>query len=245
VAKKHNTRFVRPNRDNNREDNRLRTRESFMKVTWARSIVTQLMASWDRPPAGTPIADFFQTWLPAAFEATARRAPDRAPVVRATLSGAGGGAWDIHADEDQLIVETATREAPDVWLRQPAADLRAAFDGDPDLPALIPPGWSALDLLFLDPRDAELMRQVSGRVLVELAGRRGRRWSFDVAFGKGGVTAGRPRTTIRLDGGTFEGLQRGTIPPVQALLEGKLAIEGDRALAMQLLLLLGSRLGRR
>jgi hypothetical protein len=203
------------------------------------------MDRWDRPPPGTAIADFFQTWLPAAFQASARRAPSDAPLVRATLSGVGGGSWDIQPDDDQLLIEPATRAPPDVWLRQPTADFKAAFEGDPDLPTLLPPAWSALDLLFLDPRDTELLRQVSGRVLVELAGRRGRRWSFDAAFGKTGVTAGRARTTVRLDGPTFEGIQKGTIPPVQALLDGRLSIEGDRALAMQLLLLLGSRLGRR
>lgn len=203
------------------------------------------MSGWDRPPAGLPIADFFQTWLPAAFQATGRHAPDNAPVVRATLSGAGGGSWDIQADDDQLIVEPPGRALPDLWVRQPAADFRATFDGDPNLPTLIPNGWSALDLLFLDPRDTELLRQVSGRILVELLGQRARRWSFDVAFGKTGASAGRPRTTIRLDGATFEGMQNGTLAPMQPLLDGRLAIEGDRTLAMQLLLLLGSRLGRR
>jgi len=203
------------------------------------------MDSWDRPPVGISTAEFFQTWLPAAFQASKRIAPDDAPVVRATLSGPGGGAWDLQPDGDHLIVEAPSRELPDLWVRQPAADFRAVFEGDANLPTLIPPGWSALDLLFLDPRDMDLLRQVSGRVLVEVLGRRARRWSFDVAFGKTGTAAGRPRTTIRLDGATFEGMQNGTLPPVQPLLDGRLAIEGDRALAMQLLLLLGSRLGRR
>jgi hypothetical protein len=202
------------------------------------------MSHWDRPPAGIPIAEFFETWLPEAFVAAGRRAPPNAPRVRATLSGEGGGGWDIECDDDRLTVAAVSRDPPDVWLRQPAADFRAAFDGDPNLPALIPPGWSAFDLLFLDPRDAELLNQVSGRVLIELVGRRARRWSLDVAFGKAGVAAGRPRTTIRLDGNTFLGLQTGSIPPLQALLGGKLSLEGDRALAMQLLLLFGSRLAR-
>ena len=203
------------------------------------------MSSWDRPPTGTTVAEFFERWLPAAFLSSGRRAPTAAPVVRASLSGAGGGAWDVQADDDQLIVKPATREPPDLWLRQSVADFRAALDGDENLPTLIPPGWSALDLLFLDPRDVELLRHVAGRVLVEVTGRRARRWSFDVGFGKAGATAGRPRTTIRLDGATFTGMQSGALSPVQPLLDGRLAIEGDRALAMQLLLLLGSRLGRR
>ena len=196
---------------------------------------------------GTSVADFFERWLPQAFEASGRRAPLAAPVVRATLSGADGGAWDVQARDDQLQVEKATRAPPDVWLRQSALDFLTALrpDPDPDLPQLLPPGWSALDLLFLDPRDIELLRQVNGRVLVEVAGRRGRRWAFDVGFGKTGVSAGRPRSTIRLDGATFDGLRNGSIPAMQPLLDGRLKIEGDRALAMQLLLLLGSRLARR
>jgi hypothetical protein len=208
------------------------------------------MSRWDRPPAGTTVASFFDDWLPAAFRAAGRTAPADAPVVRVTLSGPGGGAWDLQARDEDLVIEKADRTPPDVWLRQSVADFLAAIappsdDADADLPQLLPPGWSALDLLFVDPRDIELLRQVSGRVLVEVAGKRGRRWSFDVAFGATGVSAGRARATIRLDGATFDGLRRGTIPPIQPLLDGRLKIEGDRALAMQLLLLLGSRLNRR
>jgi hypothetical protein len=205
------------------------------------------MSSWDRPPAGTTVAQFFESWLPAAFAASGRRAPLDAPVVRASLSGDAGGAWEVQADDDRLSIERPGREPPDVWLRQSAADFLAALAStpDPDLPELLPPGWSALDLLFLDPRDIELLRQVNGRVLVEVAGRRGRRWAFDVGFGKAGVSAGRPRSTIRLDGATFDGLRNGSIPAMQPLLDGRLKLEGDRTLAMQLLLLLGSRLARR
>lgn len=203
------------------------------------------MANWDRPPAGTSTATFFEEWLPQAYQATARRAPAQAPVVRASISGEAGGAWDLRADDDTLEVAPAGREPPGIWVRQSGADFRAAFDGDPDLPELIPPGWSALDLLFLDEREAEMIRTVQGRILLELKGRRSRRWALDVGFGKTGVTAGRPRTTVRVDGATFEGMQSGAVPPLQPLLDGRLALEGDRTLAMQLLMLLGSRLARR
>jgi hypothetical protein len=198
------------------------------------------------PPPGIGVAEFFERWLPEAFAASGRHAPADAPLVRATISGAGGGAWDVQAQDDTLAVETPGREPPDVWIRQSAADLLAAIGApDPDLPVLIPAGWSALDVLFLDPRDIDLLRQVSGRIAVEVEGRRRRRWSLDVGFGSAGVAAGRPRTTIRLDGATFEGLRTGALPPMQPLLDGRLKIDGDRALAMQLLLLLGSRLARR
>ena len=203
------------------------------------------MSSWDRPPAGTTVTQFFESWLTAAFQASGRHGPLAGPRVRASLSGPGGGAWDVQVHDSDLHVEKATRDMPDVWLRQSVVDFLTALSPDPDLPTLLPPGWSALDLLFLDPRDIELLRQVSGRVLVEVAGRRGRRWAFDVGFGKTGVSAGRARSTIRLDGTTFDGLRSGSIPAMQPLLDGRLKLEGDRALAMQLLLLLGSRLARR
>jgi hypothetical protein len=204
------------------------------------------MQSWDRPPPGIAAAEFFERWLPEAFAASGRQAPADAPMVRASISGADGGAWDLVAEGGTLDVRRAGREAPDVWIRQSVADLRVALGGpDPDLPSLLPPGWSAQDLLFVDPRDVDLLRQISGRLLFELEGRRRRRWALDVGFGKAGVGAGRPRSTLRLDAATFEGLRSGAVPPMQPLLDGRLKIEGDRALAMQLLLLLGSRLGRR
>jgi hypothetical protein len=202
------------------------------------------MDEWNRPPAGIAVVDFFERWLPDAYVASGRQAPPDAPLVRATLSGRDGGAWDMRADPEGLQIEAASRTRPDVWIRQSVEDFRSAIEGDANLPPLIPAGWSALDLLFLDPRDTELLRQVDGRAAVELQGRRARRWILDVAFGAAGAAAGRPRTTVRLDGATFEGLQNGTLSPVQPLFDGRLKIDGDRALAMQLLLLLGSRLGR-
>jgi hypothetical protein len=177
-------------------------------------------------------------------------APPDAPQVRVTLSGPGGGQWDVHPVDDRVEITAipvlATRRAPepDVWLRQSAVDFQAAFDPGPDLPDLLPPRWGALDLLFLDERDLSMLEQVSGRILVELEGKRRRRWTLDVSFGKAGMAAGRPRSTVRVDGTTYEGITTGHMPPLQALLQGRIAIEGDRALAMQIMLLLGQRLTR-
>ena len=202
-------------------------------------------SEWERPPHGTSVEDFFETWLPAAFSAAQLRAPANAPVVRASVTGVGGGVWDLRATDDQLVVGPAGREPPGIWVRQKVEDFRATFDGDPDLPGLLPPGWTALDMLFLDAREADALRSVQGRIALELLGQRGRRWTLDIGFGKTGVSAGRPRTTVRVDGATFEGMQAGTIHPTQPLLDGRLVLEGDRALAMQLLLLFGGRLARR
>jgi hypothetical protein len=204
------------------------------------------MQNGDRPPSGIAIADLFERWLPEAFAASGARAPDGAPTVRLTISGAEGGTWEARADGATLSITPGEGPPPDVWIRQSIGDLRVALGAsDPDLPALLPAGWSVRHLMFADAGDVDLVRQIAGRLAFEIEGRRRRRWGIDVAFGKVGVAAGRPRTTIRIDGATFEGVRGGTIAPMQALLDGRVKIEGDRGLAMQLLLLVGSRLGRR
>src|SRR4029079_9155480 len=105
------------------------------------------------------------------------------------------------------------KASPDIWIRQSVADLRVALGApDADLPVLVPAEWSAGELLFADPRDVDLVRQISGRVSFEIEGRRRRRWAIDVGFGAAGVSAGRPRTTLRIDGATFEGVRSGAIP---------------------------------
>jgi hypothetical protein len=204
------------------------------------------MLSWDRPPPDIAPSELFERWLPAAFAAADQRATAGAPVVRVSVSGTAGGAWELSVEDDGLVVSPPGREPPDIWIRLSAADLRVALGGvDPDLPQLLPADASVRAMLLIDPRDVDLVRQISGRMLLELEGKRRRRWSLDVGFGKAGVAAGRPRTTLRLDAQTFEGLRAGKIPPMQPLLDGRLKLEGDRALAMQLMLLAGSRFNRR
>ena len=202
--------------------------------------------SWDRPPTDIPLPELFERWLPGAFAATGQRAPAGTPVLRVSVSGAEGGAWELALDGSQMRVEPPGREPPDIWIRLSLADLRVALGAsDPDLPQIVAADWSAGHLLSVNPNDVDLVRQISGRLLLEIEGRRRRRFALDVGFGKAGVSAGKPRTTVRLDGPTFEGLRSGAIPPMQPLLDGRIKLEGDRALAMQLMLLVGSRLGRR
>jgi hypothetical protein len=208
------------------------------------------------PPDITPV-NFFDSWLPAAYLAAGCQAPEESWTVLVTLSGEAGGLWELEPEAYRLEVRAlasaggqarAARMAPprgNVWLRQSAPDFLAALVGDPDLPRLMPDYLGPLDMLFLDPRDRELLRQIDGRLLLEVLGRRQRRWTLDLAVGKAGFCAGRPRSTLRIDAASYEGLRDGSLPPLQALLERKLSVEGDRTLAMQALMLLATRLTRR
>jgi hypothetical protein len=200
-----------------------------------------------RPPPDLSVAEFFGTWLHQAFTHAGRQGLAGAPSVRVTLSGAGGGDWRVRAAEDGLEVTALSpgrQDDVDVWLRQSAADFLAAFHGDADLPDLLPAGWTALDLLFLDPRDVALLDQMSGRIVLEIHGKRRRRWTLDLAFGKDGINAGRARATVQIDGTTYDGLRTRAMAPMQALLGGKVKIDGDRTLAMKALMLTAQRLGR-
>jgi hypothetical protein len=199
------------------------------------------------PPSDITAKAFFESWLPQAFSGAGLAALATAPAVRVTLSGAGGGDWRVQAGDSGLEVTPLApgeRVSADVWLRQPVADFLAAFTRDPDLPELFPAGWSALDLLFLDERDVALLDQMSGRIALEIAGKRRRRWTLDLAFGKEGINAGRARATVQIDAATYDGLRTKTIAPMQALLGGKVKIDGDRALAMKAMMLVGARLSR-
>ncbi len=202
------------------------------------------------PPPDVTVQDFFGQWLPEAFARSAAMVPERAPKIRVSLSGAGGGAWDLRVLGNALHVQPAPARdssgtAPDLWLRQSTDHFLAVFRPSADLPRLLPPGWGALDLLFLDERDVDLLSQIEGRLLLLVLGKRRCRWSVDLAFGTAGVRAGRPRTTVRIDGATYEAVSAGRMAPLQALIGGHIDLDGDRALALQALMLLMARLARK
>jgi hypothetical protein len=198
-----------------------------------------------------PPGELLGAWLPAAFRRSGRGAAADAPIVRISLAGDGGGDWLIDMTNGELDVAALPTPAPRdrtdaalVWIRQSVRDFEATFGGDPDLPAILPPGWSVLDLLFLDPEDGALARQVEGRFQVEVEGKRRRRLVLDVAMGAAGRKAGRARCVVRVDGPTYERLARGEAAPLEALIKGRIQVEGDRQLGMQAMILLGARLAR-
>lgn len=213
------------------------------------------MGDWDRPPAGLAAAQIIEDWLPRAFAGSARRPPPDSPSVRATLSGPGGGDWLLQADDEGLHVETRApgrrpdpnkdEEEPHIWLRQSSPDFQAIFHIDPDLPELLPNGAGVMELLCLEGNTLDLVNQLDGRIRVEIEGRRRRRWTLDVAFGLAGRRAGQPRSTVRIDSDTCEKLASGELAPLQALLGGKLVLQGDRTLVMQVLMAFAGKIGRR
>lgn len=205
----------------------------------------------DAELSGLSTAEIIESWFPRAFQSKSGYLAASSASVRVSLSGPEGGQWDVSVTGDGMSVDRREvlpgrrpeGENPDIWLRQSAPDFRAVFVPDPDLPVLLPAGpASIIDLLCLDERGAELLAKVDGRLKYEIEGRRRRRWAIDVAFGPSGMRAGQPRSTVRVDGGICEKLANREMTPLQALVGGRLRVEGDRGFLMQVLLLVGARL---
>ena len=202
-----------------------------------------------RPPVGASATAILESWLPEVFSSAGTVMEGTSPRLRLSLSGPEGGEWDLQILDGGLACKRSTprigprRDDPDIWIRQSAADFLAVVFPCEDLFELLPESVDVADLLRPDSQEMELLEKLDGRIKFELEGRRRRRWSVDAAFGRAGMLAGRPRTTVSIDAGTCEKLAARTLNPLQALLAGRLRVEGDKTFAMQVLMLVATRLG--
>jgi hypothetical protein len=202
-----------------------------------------------RPPAASEPIDIIESWLPAVFAASTRRPEGSSPRLRLSLSGSDGGEWDMAIDDGDLVVARRVRNMhrrdadPAVWIRQSTSDFLAVLFPHEDLFQFLPDSADIVALLSAEAQEMELLEKLDGRIKFELEGRRRRRWAVDASFGRAGMLAGRPRTTVIIDSGTCEKLAARTMNPLQALLAGRLRVEGDKTFAMQVLMLVATRIG--
>jgi putative sterol carrier protein len=202
-----------------------------------------------RPPAASAPAEIIESWLPAIFSGAAHRPEGSSPRLRLSLSGSDGGEWDMQIEDGELVVARRVRtmhvrgDDPDVWIRQSTSDFLAVIFPNEDLFQFLPASADVVELLSPESQELELIQKLDGRIKFELEGRRRRRWAVDVAFGRSGMLAGRPRTTVSIDSRTCEKLAARTMNPLQALLAGRLRVDGDKTFAMQVLMLVATRLG--
>ena len=202
-----------------------------------------------RPPAGASATAILESWLPEIFASAGKAIQGTSPRLRLSLTGPEGGEWGLQIVDGEFVAERCTRsiglrrDDPDIWIRQSAGDFLAVPFPSDDLFELLPPTVDVVDLLCPDSQEMELLEKLDGRIKFELEGRRRRRWAVDAAFGRSGMRAGRPRTTVSIDSGTCEKLAAHTLSPLQALLGGRLRVDGDKAFAMQVLMLVATRVG--
>jgi len=207
------------------------------------------MPATNRPPAGASATAILESWLPEIFSSAGKSMQGTSPRLRLSLSGAEGGEWDLQIANDQFVAKRCPprighrHDDPDIWIRQSAADFLAVVFPSEDLFELLPASVDVAELLRPDSQEMELLEKLDGRIKFELEGRRRRRWAVDAAFGRAGMLAGRLRTTVSIDACTCEKLAARALNPLQALLAGRLRVDGDKTFAMQVLMLVATRIG--
>ncbi len=193
-----------------------------------------------RPPKDISADDFFRVWLPAQFAAEfgpGKRAA--VPMsVAVSLEGPGGGEWLLDVTERALRVRGADEAGPvpQVLMRQPAADWRAAAVGEGDT-IVAPPEASPLDVLFVDPSSRQMLQTVRGTVRFEIANYNGRTWWMQVKFGPQPEPI-EPEATMAIDAADYAAILSSTLSPTEAYFGGKIRLTGNITVAMQLGMLL-------
>ena len=156
------------------------------------------MQNWDRPPP-----DIAGRRTLRALAAGSVRGDRSARVrrgrrsVRASISGTGGGAWELSTPTGRAVGRArgtrAARHLDSPVGRRPARRAGRARRGSAR-PAARRGGRRATCCSPIRATSIWCGRSRGGSRF-EIEGRRRRRWAVDVGFGKAGVSAGRPRTT--------------------------------------------------
>lgn len=155
-------------------------------------------------------------------------------TIRVDVTGDAGGTFFLNIKEGRLAAGEAPAYAPFLTLVQdrPAFERLAAEAGDSALGFL--GGLSGLaGEMRLTKARLDTLAGVRGCVRFEVTGEGG--FALLTHFGEGPVPDA-PDTSIRVDPEVYRDLRAGALEPQDAFMSGKLAIEGDVQLAMQVAL---------
>lgn len=203
-----------------------------------------------------PAEAFFEDVVPRTLAGLLgdRRLPPTGLALGVALTGAGGGEWVFRVDDGRLAVERTARDAAvltlvasvDDWKgalwggrggpvgrgaaallsgRLPGA-LRAVVSGTEEAPGPADPSWSWLE--GLAP-----LAELRGLVRAVLADETEGDWAVAVQLGPGPI-APQPTVTITLASDDATALERGELDLLTAFMAGRLAVEGDMALLLQI-----------
>ena len=197
------------------------------------------------PASPIPAAEFFERFLPRAW--ASGELPDALRGVDATfgvcLEGAGGGEWLVELRGGRLLVKSNTREGAAVTLVQSVDDWRGAlWEGrggeiGRQAAALFGPGAGEASRMgdLVGPSIAALQQVegLSGLVRVDVLDGAAGDWSLGLFLGPGSVPS-EPTTTVSLLVEDAEAMARGDLGPLEAFMGGRIQVQGDVALLMQL-----------
>jgi hypothetical protein len=189
-----------------------------------------------RPPRDITADGFFRDWLPGVFasEFGAGKRTASEVTVAVHLEGEGGGDWTLDVRDGVLSLRDGGEGmSPLVTLRQTVQNWRALAVGEPGSVDLAPPQASPLDVLFVDPASRQIMQAVRGTLRFEVENYNQRTWWMLVKFGQQ-AWADPPDATITLDAETYAQMLSRELSPPEAYFAGKISLDGDRQLALQL-----------
>ena len=166
--------------------------------------------------------------------------------VGVTLRGEEGGAWRIRLQGGALSVEAGGIEEAALTLVQSDEDWCGALwkgRGGPfgrNAAKLFTPRAAelldeigerisdALDTAILEP-----LRAIDGLVAIVVTDGEGGDWRLELKFGRGSIPDS-PNTTISISAEDADALGSGEMKPLEAFMAGRIQVEGDVGLMMQL-----------
>ena len=197
------------------------------------------------PASPIPAAEFFESFLPRAFAEAGLPDDLRAVEVRfgVCLVGAGGGEWLVHPRAGTLRVEPGTRAGAAVTVVQSVEDWRGAlWEGrggeiGRQAAAVFQPGARTTSRVgeLAAPLAAALeqMQGLSGLLRMCVLDGDAGDWSLGVMLGPGAIPS-EPTTTVSLRAEDVEAMARGDLGPLEAFMGGRIQVEGDVTLLMQI-----------
>ncbi len=200
------------------------------------------------PSSPVPPAELLERWLPEAFAQADLPDDVRQSDVRLglLLDGQGGGEWVLQIEGGALRVVPTSRADTAFTFVQSVDDWRGAlWEGrggaiGQAAAGLFRPGAAAAGSAgptrvgaTPSPAALEQMRSLDGLIRVVVHGGEGGDFAVGFKLGPGAIPA-QPSATLSVSHADAEAMQRGELDPLAAFMAGRIRVEGDMTLVMQM-----------
>jgi hypothetical protein len=188
--------------------------------------------------------ELLEEWLPQAFAAVGLPPGAEHLDVKLgiRLEGEGGGEWLFHLEHGRVRVAREPRDEAAFSYVQSVEDWRAAlwegrggaigqaaarfFQPGAAAPATGPLGGAPSPAALVE------LAKLSGLIRMVVAGEGGASWSVAFKIGPGAIPP-LPTTTLTLSEADAAALGRGELDPMTAFMSGRMRVEGDMTLVLQ------------